>query len=446
MRALSRRSKNLLMGLGAAAAVVGLGVAWWMLPPRALAFAGGRPVELGAYQGPDPTGTPPELKDADIVTRGRYLAQAADCEVCHTAPGGAPYAGGRVFKTAFGTIYSSNITGDVATGIGAWSDEEFLRAVHKGIGRHGERLYPAFPYEAYTLLTDGDVLAIRTYLNALPKVRATSPANKLIFPLNHRGLVAFWTWAYSPDQRFRPNTDRTPEWNRGAYLAEALAHCGDCHTPRNLAQAMDNRRKFAGTFIGGWRAYNITPDRASGVGDWSDDELARYISGAHVAGRGAASGPMAEAIEAGLNSLTRGDLHAIVAYLRSVPAQDDRHRPAPRQDAASDLPKVMPAHYNARGRQIFEQACASCHGWSGVSPLSARATLTGVRAVNDKSATNVAAVVISGQPGGRTELSMPAFGETYSDTEIAAVANYVIARFGSASSNLTAADVSKLRP
>ena len=319
--------------------------------------------------------------------------------------------------------------------------------MHKGVRKDGQPLYPAFPYEAYTLLTDDDVLAIKAFLFSLPKVRAQPPPNALMFPFNQRFLMAFWSIAYSPGRRFRPHPDRTPEWNRGAYLAEALAHCGDCHTPRNLAQAMDNRRKFEGALAGGWRAYNITPDRASGVGDWSDDELVQYIMGAHVPGRGAASGSMAEAINAGLKDLTPGDLHAIVAYLRSVPARGSGILPAPRQQVASDLPKVMAASYDPRGRQIFEQACASCHGWSGSSLLSPRATLTGVRAVNDATGENVAAIVIGGwASSGANDLSMPAFGNTYSDTEIAAVANYVTARFGAASSTLTAADVGKLRP
>ena len=187
--------------------------------------------------------------------------------------------------------------------------------------------------------------------------------------------------------------------------------------------------------------------RASGVGDWSDADLARYISGGHVAGRGAAAGPMAEAIGAGLGSLSQGDLSALVAYLRSVPAIGDRRLPATRLQPASDLPKVMAASYDVRGRQVFEQACASCHSWSGVSLLSPHATLTGVRAVNDVSGANVAAIVIAGQPGATSgDLAMPAFGHAYSDVEIAAVANYVTARFGAKGSKLAAADVAKLRP
>jgi mono/diheme cytochrome c family protein len=430
----------------AAIAAVGAGVAWVMLPPGALAFAGGHPVMLADYKGPTPVGVPAALRGADMVKRGEYLAHAADCVICHTAKDGAPYAGGLAFKTPFGTLYSPNITPDQETGIGAWSDADFIRAVHKGIARDGTRLYPAFPYESYTLMTDDDVLAIKAYLFSLPAVHARAPANALAFPFNQRWLMAFWSAFYNPDQRLQPHEDRSPEWNRGAYLVEALGHCGDCHTKRNLAQALDNRRKFAGTVIQGWHAYNITADQASGIGGWKDDEVAAYLSTGHAAGRGSANGPMAEVVDASLSRLEPSDIQAIVAYLRSVPAIATPDLPAPKAVPASDMPKAMAANFDPRGKQVFEGACASCHGWSGISALTSDATLTGNRSVNDRGATNVAQIVISGQQRrGQDGVSMPAFGQAYSDAEIAAVANYVTARFGEAGSALTASDVARLR-
>ncbi|HEX4197364.1 MAG TPA: cytochrome c [Caulobacteraceae bacterium] len=447
MKPMSRRRK---IGLGVVAfiVVVGLGVAWWMIPPRALAFAGGHPVGLAEYAAPNPTGVPAELRAADLITRGRYLTQAADCQVCHTAEGGTPFAGGRAFKTPFGALYSPNITADPATGIGTWSDADFVRAVHQGIAKDGSHLYPAFPYESYTLLTDDDAVAIKAYLFSLPKVTATPPPNVLSFPFNQRWLMAIWSLIYNPNQRFQPHTDRSPAWNRGAYLTEGLGHCGDCHTARNLAEALDNRRKFAGAVNEGWRAYNITADSASGVGGWSDADLAQYLSTGHAAGRGSAGGPMAEVVDVSLSKLTPADIQAIVAYLRTVPAIASADLPAPRVDAASEAPKVMAAGYDPRGKQIFEEACASCHSWSGVSPLTSYATLTGNRAVNDPSGDNVASIVIAGEQRKTANgvVMMPAFGNAYSDTEIAAVSNYVTARFGAKGSNLTAKDVAKLRP
>jgi len=429
-----------------AVAVVGAIAAWFLLPPRALSFAGGRTVSLTDYKGASPIGVPAKLS-ADLISRGRYLTQAADCEVCHTREGGESFAGGRAFKTPFGVLYSPNITADPQTGIGTWTESDFLRAVHKGIAKNGERLYPAFPYDSYTLMADDDVRAIRAYLFSLPVVHATAPPNSLRFPFNQRWLMGIWAALYNPDQRFRPNEDRSAEWNRGAYLAEALAHCGDCHTPRNLAQALNNRRKFAGAVTAGWRAYNITADPASGIGAWNDAELADYLRSGHALGRGLAGGPMAEEIDVSTSNLTAADLSALIAYLRSIPPVRTRDLPAPKTAPAPDSPGPIQSGRDPLGKAIFEGACVSCHGWSGVSLVTSYATLTGDRAVNDPSAINVAQIVVSGQPGHAAEgvVLMPSFGDAYSDTEIAAVANYVTARFGALPSHLTAQDVARFR-
>jgi mono/diheme cytochrome c family protein len=320
-----------------------------------------------------------------------------------------------------------------------------VRVLHAGVARGGKHLYPAMPYNSYTLMTRDDALAIKAYLFSLPPVHAVPPPTRLSFPFNQRWLMALWAAFYSPNARFQPHPDRSADWNRGAYLVEALEHCGDCHTPRNLGQALDNRRKFAGALTGGWRAYNITADPASGVGAWSDAALAEYLLQGHADGHGAAGGPMGEVVGASLSQLTPSDVGAIVAYLRSVPAIHSSGLPAPVTQPASDMPKLMQASFNPRGKQIFEGACASCHSWSGVSLLTNEATLTGDRAVNDPSAINVAQIVIAG--GGRPGalVDMPAFGAAYSDEEIAAVANYVTARFGHAAAHLTASQVAALR-
>ena len=447
MKPLSPRLRVWLTVGSVVVVLVGGAAAWVMLPPRALSFAGGHGVSLAAYEGPSPVGVPAELRSESLIARGKYLTQAADCEVCHTREGGQPFAGGRAFASPFGVLYSPNITADRETGIGAWSDADFLRAVHKGIAKDGERLYPAFPYESYTLITDDDVLAIKAYLFSLPTVHAPAPPDGLRFPFNQRWLMGMWALFYNPDQRFQPHEDRSPEWNRGAYLVEALGHWGDCHTPRTLAQAPDNRRKFGGTVISGWRAYNITPDFNSGIGTWSDDELADYLRSGHAAGHGSAGGPMAEEVAASSSNLTSGDLHAMATYLRSIPAIRTRDLPAVKTESASDSPKLTQAAVDPRGKEIFEGACASCHGWSGVSLVTKYATLTGNRAVNDVSAMNVVQIVLSGERTNTAEgvVLMPALGDAYSDTEIAAVANYVTARFGAAPSRLTAKDVARLR-
>jgi mono/diheme cytochrome c family protein len=430
-------------------AVIGFGVlAWYATRPGPFAFAGGKRVALDQYNAGAPTGVPSDFTGTDPIARGRYLVDAADCRSCHTAPGGKPFAGGLAFVLPFGTLYTPNITPDKKTGIGDWTDADFLRAVHQGIDDAGERLYPAFPYAAFTYMTDADVLAIKAYLFTLPPVENVPPPNTLRFPYNQRWLMAIWSSLFNANQRFRPDADKSPEWNRGAYLVEAMAHCGDCHTPRNALQALDNAHKFAGGKAEGWTAYNITGDTNSGIGSWSDEELAHYLSTGHAKGRGTASGPMAEAVALSFSSMTPSDIRAIVAYVRTVPAVATPDLPAPKSVPASADPKEgVAADIDARGKHVFAGACASCHSWTGVSPLSSQATLTGVRAVNDPSARNVAQIVLAGTQHavGSDAIEMPSFGAAYSDDEIAAVSNYVTARFGAKASTLSGEDVRKLR-
>jgi mono/diheme cytochrome c family protein len=428
----------------ALAAAFGL---WLITTPGPMDFAGGQRVALASYHGADPTGVPSELASASLVQRGAYLARAADCAVCHTAAGGQPYAGRFAFTLPFGTIWSTNITPDRATGIGGYSDADFLKAVRLGVRRDGARLYPAMPYTSYRYLTDADVLAIKAYLFSLPPVHAPARADTLGFPFDQRWLMAIWSRFFSPDARFQPDPARSPEWNRGAYLAEALAHCGECHTPRNLAYALDNRRKFVGAVTAGWRAYDISSDRATGVGGWSDDQLLGYLAAGHAEGHGAAAGPMGEAVDASLSLMSPSDVHALVAYLRTAPALGSSDLPSTLAGPAPASPRAGMAIADARGRRVFEGACASCHDWTGVSPIIPLATLTGARAVNDPSAVNVAQVVMSGARRVTSQgvSTMPAFGRTYSDSEIAAVANYVTARFGSSPSHIDAAQVAALR-
>ncbi|HMF24785.1 MAG TPA: cytochrome c [Pseudolabrys sp.] len=426
-------------------AVIIIGIAgtfaWRTFNPGPLAFAGGSTVALTDYHEANPTGAPGDLAKADTVRRGEYLAKAADCMVCHTAPGGAPFAGGLVLPAPSGSLYSTNITADRDTGIGNYSDQDFLNAVQRGIRKDGARLYPAMPYTSYTFMTDADVLAIKAYLFSLPTVHQQNPRETLQFPYNQRWTMIFWSGAFNPNTRFAPNTAKSAEWNRGAYVAEALGHCGECHTPRNPAFALDNRQKFAGSTYG-WRAYNITSDRGTGIGD---DEVLAYLAKGHTMGRGTASGPMAEVVDHSLSQMEPADIRALVTYLRSIPAVASSE-PATIAPPAPASPKEGGAVADALGRKVFEQACASCHSWTGVSELSPFATISGSRAVNDPTATNVAQIIISGTrrlaPGA---MSMPAFGSTYTDTEIAAVANYVTGRFGSSASKLTAKDVTELR-
>ena len=414
-------------------------------------FAQGKQVDLASFNGPDPTGVPAELGNADLVARGEYLSRAGDCAACHTAPGGKPFAGGKSFKLPMiGTIYSTNITPDVATGIGNWSDEDFLRALHQGIDEEGEHLYPAFPYPSYALLTDSDVLAIKAYLFSLKPVNYTPPPNDVSFPFNQRYLMMFWNALFKPSHRFRPNQDQAAAWNCGAYLVELLGHCGDCHTPRNVMFGLDNKRKFGGALVQGWKAYNITPDKDWGIGSWSDEQLEAYLSVGHAQARGSAGGPMSEVVDNSLRHLTPTDIKAIATYVRSVPAYGDGSdvAAAPAPSAPREVSaQLAPSDESGPGLRVFEGACIGCHQFDGMGAVSHYASLVGSRTVNDPSGTNATQALIEGTHLLMTKTAgfMPGFGVGYSDAEIAAVVNYVTRRFGVTASKLTQADIARRR-
>lgn len=442
-----RRFGRILLSLAVLGVIVAAAIAWVLRGPDPIAFAGGARVVLADYREAKVSGVPAQLSQASLIERGAYLTRAADCMACHTRPGGQDFAGGLAFRLPFGTLYSTNITPDKDTGIGLYNDQDFIGALHRGVRRDGARLYPAMPFPSYSSMTDEDALAIKAYLFSLPPVKSAPPSNTLQFPFDQRWAMGVWAAVFNRDQRFAPDTSKPADWNRGAYLAEALAHCGECHTPRNLAFALDNRRKFAGAVTAGWRAFNITSDKATGLGNWSDNDLAAYLSTGHAAGHGTASGPMGEAVDHSLSYLTPTDIKALVAYVRSVPAVASPETAAPPAPPAPASHKDGGGAGNARGKLVFEGACVSCHGWTGESLIAPTATLTGAAAVNDPTAINVAQIVISGtrRLTPADALPMPAFGNAYSDDEVAAVANYVTARFGGKGSSLTARDVAELR-
>jgi mono/diheme cytochrome c family protein len=444
----SSSGKRLVIGLGIVVILGLLVLAWAGLRPGPMDFAGDT-VPLSAYDG-DPTGVPADFEPTDILARGQYLADAADCLACHTAEGGEAFAGGRPFNTEFGTLYSPNISPDRETGIGDWTDEDFVRAMHEGIGEDGEHLYPAFPFAAYTYLTTDDVLAIKAYLFSQPPVRSVPPEHTLGFPYDQRWLMAIWSMLYNPDTRFEPVADRPLSWNRGAYMVEALGHCGDCHTPRTPLQSLDNRRKFGGGVAEGWRAYNLSSDEDSGIGSWSAGDLERYLKTGRAENRGSAFGPMAEAVHLSFARMTDSDIAAIVEYVRSVPPVETPDLPAPRmQPADADPLRGVAPDTNPRGLEIFSGSCAGCHGWTGENDLVPHSTFTGSRAINDPTATNVALAILNGAgdlPASDSAIAtMPAYADILSDDDIAAVANYVVARFGATASAITADQVSLLR-
>ena len=374
-----------------------------------------------------------------LLARGEYLARAADCAACHNAPGGKPFAGGLPFKLPFGTIYSTNITADRETGIGNWSDDDFVRALHRGIAPGGHYLYPAFPYTSFTAMSRDDALAIKAYLFSLPQQHVANKENNLSFPFNQRWGMAFWNLVFLRDRRFAPDPAQSAAVNRGAYLATALGHCGECHTPRNLAYGLESGRAFAGEVLEGWDAYNITSDKRFGVGAWSDAQLGGFLSSGHAQGRGSAAGPMAEAVENSLQYLTTEDIGALVAYLRTVAAQTG--------EVNIGLAPRVPEPQNELGRHVFESGCANCHQYDGDGRQTVYASLAGSSSVNDPDGANVTQIMLNGAKYRFRDQTvyMPPFGAAYSDAELAAVANYVISRFGGKTGRVTPEDVAKRR-
>lgn len=413
---------------------------------------------LAANRTDDTAGTAPTLAgapdSASIAARGEYLATAADCIACHTVRGsGMRFAGGVPFKLPFGTIYSTNITPDPSHGIGGWSDEEFVRAVRDGVGRHGEHLYPAFPYTAYTQMSRADVLAIKAYLMGQRPIPQVNRANELRFPFSQRWAVGLWNAMFFKDRRFAVEASRPSEWNRGAYLASALGHCGECHTPRNWAFALERGKDLAGAELQGWRAYNITSDVKHGIGSWSDEELTRYLKTGLAPGHASAGGPMGEAVAHSLQFLDASDIASLVAYLRAVPPLQGLHpvdverSPAAVTASTDTMPGPGDATAHAEGLRLFEGACASCHQWTGAGQLSPYAALLGTRGVNDVEGANVTEAILHGAHMriDERDVFMPAFGDAYSNAEIAALANYVIAHFGGKQGEVTPEKVAERR-
>lgn len=374
------------------------------------------------------------------VERGRYLTAAANCKSCHTREGGAPYAGGVPFKTPLGTIYSPNITPDRKTGIGAWRRADFQRALHRGIGRGGEQLYPAFPYTDYTHMSRADVRAIRAYLATRRPVRYTPPANDMTFPFGYRPLIRAWKWVNfspAPFDRAPPADGSTA---RGRYLVETLGHCGQCHTPRTFTQALDRDHALAGAQQAGWVAWNIS-NGADGIGGWSDVALKRYLKTGHAPGRAVAAGPMAEVIGDSTRHLSASDISAMVAYLRTVPGQPasdgQRRRPAKRT--------AEPAHDDALGSQLFRSHCASCHVTGG--PGGSVLAFGRYSAVVRQSPTNLIQVLLNGvqHQTNRGPVFMPGYVHTLSDAQLAALANEVRRRYSANPAAIAPEDVERLR-
>ncbi len=363
----------------------------------------------------------------DRIARGRYLAVLSDCTACHTAPGGQPFAGGLGLQTPFGTIVTPNITPDPETGIGRWSDEDFVSAMHEGRGRGGKRLYPAMPYPAYTKMTRDDVLAIRAYLATVAPVNNRVVSNQLPFPLNVRLAMAFWNWRYFTPGRYQPDPQKSDDWNRGAYIVQGAAHCGTCHTPKTILGGDRRSRALTGATLQGWFAPNISPDPHKGIGGWSKDDIATYLKTGTNAWT-LASGPMAEAITHSTSRMTDADIDAIATYLKDSGTGGTAEKPAPLP--ASD--SVMQA-----GAAIYKDSCAACHKDAGTGERQLFPSLAGNALVQSDDSTTLVRLVLQGSRAVATDAAptgpaMPAFDWRLNNAQVAAVLTYVRNSWGNA--------------
>lgn len=381
------------------------------------------------------------------IDRGRYLARAGNCVSCHTSAGGEAFAGGLAFQTPFGKLYSTNITPDEQTGIGKWTEEQFARALREGERPNGEHLYPAFPYTAYTKISDDDVSALYAYLKIIKPVKASPPANEMSFPASQRWALGVWKAMHFDAGRFEPDPAQSPEWNRGAYLVEALGHCSACHSPRNFmgaertSEAMTGgvyNDKVASGEVRAWSAPNLT-NAANGLAAWPVEDVAAYLK----TGRnsfGETHGPMNEVILNSTRHLSEPDVRAMAIYLKSLPADP------------GDIGKPASAEVLENGQTLYDLHCGTCHQPTGLGGLAldAGARLVGNPMVQASDPASLINVILYGPhlaklPGPKRWKDMPAFGEKLADDEVAAIASYLRSAWGNTGGAVTQEQVAKQR-
>lgn len=372
---------------------------------------------------------PPPAFDAALVKRGRDLAAIGNCNDCHTVRGGKNFAGGLPVPTPFGTIFSSNITPDPETGIGRWSEAAFRRAMRSGVDREGRHLYPTFPYDHFTHVSDEDDRAIYAFLMTRQPVHAPARENQLSFPFNQRPVIAGWKLLFLRSDTYQPDSTKNAEWNRGAYLVEGLAHCGACHTPRNALGAERVNAQFAGGEVDNWHAYAIN-DQSHAPVPWDADALYAYLRHGFHPDHGTARGPMAEVV-GNLSDVTDSDVRAIAVYMAEMsgPPTPDRKR---RGEAAIAQAKLPTKSSSAdTGAAIYAAACASCHE-AGRPPPYGGVNLGLSTAISAPDPRNLVNIVLSGVHAVEGEASpiMPGFAAGMTDAQIAAVLNYLRVRFG----------------
>jgi mono/diheme cytochrome c family protein len=369
--------------------------------------------------------------------RGQYLVAAGDCISCHLREGGEPFAGGLGLNTPFGVIYTSNITPDRNTGIGAWTAEQFYHAMHDGKGAHGENLYPAFPYPWFRRVSREDDDAIFAFLMTVPAVNYTPPKTVLPFPFNFRSSVGAWNLLYLDSHGFQSDPGQSAEWNRGAYLVNGLGHCGGCHTPKNSFGADKSKQEFHGGKLDNWVAPDLTDNVRIGLGDWSVDDIAEFLASGRNA-HAAAGGAMADVITYSTSFLNDADRRAIAVYLKSQPSSPTVASSAPDGGAMR------------RGAEIYSDACSSCHLDDGVGQSRLFPPLGKDAMLQQPDPTGLVHLILGGTRIGvsasrPSPLGMPSFAWKLSDQEIADVSTFIRNSWGNQAAPVEARDVADLR-
>jgi len=395
---------------------------------------------------------PPPLHAApvDTIERGRELVVLADCRSCHTDRGGAAFAGGNSIPTPFGTFYSPNITPDPQTGIGRWSAEDFWRALHNGKAPGGSPLYPAFPYTNYTKITRRDADAMFAYLRTIPAVRKPDRSHELSFPYSQRWLLVGWRALFFRPGVYRPDSSRSAEWNRGAYLTQGFAHCSACHEARNALGAMQSKDNPSGGLVLNWYAPALTNVTEAGVQRWSEADIVEFLKTGKASGNApahytSALGPMAEVVYESLQHVNEGELHAMAVYLKSLP-----EIPAPTDLGISYITPARLLAMLDEGRSLYMDHCAKCHGDEGDGRPPAAPPLAGNRAVQMARANDAIRIVLyggfpPGTEGNPRPFGMPPFYPTLQSEQIASVLTYVRSSWGNTGHPVSPEEVEKSR-
>jgi mono/diheme cytochrome c family protein len=385
--------------------------------------------------------------DDASIRRGAELAALGDCATCHTAPGGAPFAGGRAFATPFGTLYSTNITPDAETGIGRWSLDQFERAMREGIAPGGHLLYPAFPYPHFMHMTEADIASVYRFVMSRPALHAVAPKNRLAFPFEFRPLLAGWNRLFAHRAAEPSLVPADALARRGKYLVDSVGHCAACHTPLNVLGAEKSGYAFEGGVIEGWEAPSLTT-LLRRPKPWTVDQLEAYLRTGFASEHGAAAGPMRPVTDS-LGAASVDDIRAMVAYLMTLQAGESPTLSRMQSTGSALSSSSADRARLERGATLFDGACASCHG--AVAPMSTlgdRPSLSLGTAVNAQTPRNAIRVILDGIPGGNGTRGpfMPAFAKMLTDAQIAEVATYMRSRFSTeAPWTLDSADVAKLR-